>query len=64
MKQVPTANKAQRGTFRICDVPDEIPIGEALRTADRIALGHLDTAPPVRPVSLAWDFIKDASSEH
>jgi hypothetical protein len=65
MKHFSMANADQRRTLRICDVPGEVPIGEALRKADRIAFGHLDVAPSIRPASLAWEFITGAStSEH
>jgi hypothetical protein len=63
MKQVPTPITAQRGTLRICNVPVEIPVGEALRNADWIAFSHLDVTPSMRPAALAWDFVKGAT-EH
>ncbi len=60
MKQVPTANADQRGILRICNVPDEIPIGDALREADRIAFCHGDTTSSFSPATVAWDHIKPA----
>ncbi len=62
MKQVTTAKSAEHGTLRICDVPQEIPIGEVLRKADLIAFGGANVAPPSRPTTVAWDRIKGAST--
>jgi hypothetical protein len=58
----PTAKAEHRGTIRICDVPEEIPLGEALRKADRIAFCHTGDAPSLRPTTVAWDFIQGAST--
>ena len=56
----PMAKAEHGGTFRICDVPDEIPIGEALREADRIAFWYADTSSSHRPTTVAWDRIMNA----
>jgi hypothetical protein len=57
MKQ---ASTDQGGTVRICNVPKEIPIGEALRRADRIACERADAAHSSTPTTVAWDRIKAA----
>jgi hypothetical protein len=56
----PMAKADHGSTIRICDVPDEIPIGEALREADRIAFWHANTTSCHRPRTVAWDRIKGA----
>ena len=60
MKQVPPAKADQRGTLRICNVPEKIPVSEALREADRIAFCHGDTTSSFSPATVAWDHIKPA----
>jgi hypothetical protein len=57
----PTAKAERRGTVRICDVPQGIPLGEALRKADWIAFCHSDATPSPSPATVAWDFIKGPS---
>lgn len=62
MKQDTTAKSTQRGTLRICDVPQEIPIGEVLRKADLIAFGGAKVTPLSSPTTVTWDRIKGTST--
>lgn len=52
---------AHGGSIRICDVPDDVPIGEALRKADRMAFCHGDPTSSFGPATVAWDHVKGAA---
>jgi len=52
---------AHGGTIRICDVPDEVPIAEVLRKADRIAFCFGEATSSFRPTTVAWDVINGTS---
>jgi hypothetical protein len=59
--QMKQATTDQGDTVRICNVPKEISIGEALRKADRIACERADAAHSAKPATVAWDRIKGAT---
>ena len=55
------AKPADGGTLRISGVPNEIPLSEAIRNADRIAFCHADDASAI-PASVTWECLKGAET--
>ncbi len=56
------AKPVDGGTLRISGVPNEIPLSEAIRNADRIAFCHADDVSAIIPASVTWEYLKGAGT--